>query len=165
MPYERSRTFTNTTGTVPEGTAMAGTVEGVTLGGRFYFRYTPNVAPPNAETLFDYINNFTQQRFWIWVPTDYVLARVLSVDSDFLVEVDRDVSAVAAGSSAQYVFSDLKAATFVNVGAAAGQINDASFSAGSSRDIDVSTKENNQKFMDAFKLDATGTTIEILEQS
>lgn len=162
MPYEKIRTITGLA-TIPEGTAQDGTVTGSTAStGEFLLDFTP-AASPAIQSFFDIWDNSRQNRLWIWIPGEEILARVLSVWTDTRLEVDRDVSSVT-NQAFQSVFMDLKGWSATNIGAGAGEIDGQVLAVGQNENANINY-ENKQNWMSAHWLDGTGTTIRVIEQS
>ncbi len=163
MPYENFRSISSTKSTIPEPTTLDGTVEGVTKGnGKFYLLFTPAVAPA-SQSLWDNFKPSDRNRQWVYLPNDDLLVQVLAIEATEL-QVDQDVSTVAATAVFQKVNARLKAYTIANTGGAAGTLNGQSFAANGTKDVSIS-KENGQTFMSPVLVDASSTTIEVVEQS
>ena len=118
------RRITNTSGTIPASDTLVGRVKTDSTDATYKtLRYTGTV---NISTLFPNANIGTGGYYWIYIPSDSILARVMSVTQvatdTFKIVVDRTVAGLN-NKAAKTVKSKLYAYEYLNDGSANGRAN------------------------------------------
>lgn len=153
----------NAKNTVPRGVAYGGTVSGSgNAGEEKLLTLTPAVAPA-PQSWWDVLPNMSAtSRWFVYLPDDDMIVKVENVNTDLVIRVDEDVSAIAS-SSFQLIFADLTSYSITNVGSADAVRNGVSFAAGS--DDSVSNQEHRSPaWLDPVLIDATGTVVQVATQ-